>query len=390
MRSATGRAPRSDQGRIRSLARGAGLVLAVWVAALSSAGEANEWTLRTGARLDAYTGAGQSGHQVLAPFSLAFDTPQWGLAVRSAYGTSERDPGTIPSGSITGFTDTTLGGYYRLLVKGTEVRAGLDLDLPSGVSRLGPRQVVAVQDPELVTLRRFGEGFDVNPTLAAYRNFGRFGLGLGLGYLWTGEYDPTTQPSDTLDPGDELTAALLADLYATDTIRLLFRAAYTTFSADKRRGVDAFREGDELDLLLTTEWRPEPWWATLTLRNVVRFKAERVDSTSRLITEPRDSNGNEFRAGLTVGYVLTDAWGIQGGVEVVYVDANDFPRGDPLHDGGRTKVALGPGVAWTPSRILGVDASVRYFVMDVEEGPLFPKAGTIHGIQAAVLVTYRF
>lgn len=384
------RAHRSDQGRMRQVVRVAGLGLAVWVAALSSAGEANEWTLQTGIRLDAYTGAGQSGHQVLAPFSLAFDAPQWGLAVRSAYGTSERDPGTAPSGSITGFTDTTLTGYYRLLFKGTELRAGLDLDLPSGVSRLRPREVVAVQDPDLVTLRRFGEGFDINPTLAAYRNFGRFGLGLGLGYLVTGEYDPTTQPSDTLDPGDELTVAVLADLYATDTIRLMFRAAYTSFSADERRGVDAFREGDELDLLLTTEWRPEPWWATLTLRNVVRFKAERVDPAGRLITEPRSSNGNEFRAGLTLGYVLTDAWGIQGGVEVLYVDANDFPRGDALHDGGRTKVAFGPGVTWTPSRILGVEASVRYFVMDAEQGPFFPRAGTIHGVHAAVLVTYRF
>src|SRR5262245_65271525 len=94
---------------------------------------ANEWTFRTGVRLDAYTGAGQDGHEVLLPYALAFDTPFWGLSARGAFGNSERDPGAgLPDGSITGFTDTTLSGYYRFTVAGTEIRLGLDLDLPTG------------------------------------------------------------------------------------------------------------------------------------------------------------------------------------------------------------------------------------------------------------------
>jgi len=351
---------------------------------------ADEWTLRTGARLDAYSGAGQDGHQALVLSSLAFDTPAWGLGVRSAYGTSEHSPVSGPSGSFTGFTDTTLSGYYRLTVKGTEVRVGLDLDLPTGVSRLTPRQVVAIQDQDLVTLQRFGEGLDVNPTLSVYRNFGIFGLGFGAGYLFTGEYEPTTVPGDTLDPGDELTVVGFGDVYATDTIRIFLRAAYTYYTADRRRGADAFREGDEIDLLLTAEWRPEPWWAAVTVRDIIRLKAERLSEAGNLITDARNTNGNEFRASLTVGYILTDTWGIQGSVDVLHVDANDFPPGDPLHDGGLTKVAFGPGVTWSPSRIFGVEAWVRYFVMDVEQGPFFPRAGTIQGIHAMVLVTYRF
>jgi hypothetical protein len=351
---------------------------------------ADEWTVRTGIHLDLWDGAGQSGHQVLAPYALSFDTPSWGASIRGAYGVSDRDPIGGGADSITGFTDTTLSGYYRFVAAETEFRLGLDLDLPTGKSRLSVRQVLSVQDEDLVALERFGEGFDVNPNLRIYRNFGVFGLGLGVGYLITGKYDPTEAPNDDLDPGNELTIALLGDVYATDTIRVIGRASYTYFSADERRGSDVFREGDEIDLLVTAEWRPEPWWVAVTLRDIVRFKAERADAAGRLVTESRNSHGNDIRGGVTVGYIFNDVWTAQGAVDVRHVLANDYPTGDPLRDGGRTKVAVGPTVTFTPHRRFAVEAGFRYFIMDVEASPFFPRSGTINGIHADLRLTYRF
>ncbi|HEV8674422.1 MAG TPA: hypothetical protein VGX21_10280 [Methylomirabilota bacterium] len=380
----------SGGGRGRRLTAAAILLVGIQAGAAGPAA-ADEWTVRTGVHADAWSGVGQKGHQILAPTSLAFDTPAWGLSVRTAYGTSERDPATGPTGSITGFTDTTVSGYYRLTVSRIELRAGLDLDLPTGVSRLRTSQIAAVQDDDLVLLRRFGEGFDLNGSLSAYRNFGAFGLGLGVGYLRTGEYDPTSDPNDDIDPGDELTVAALADVYATDTIRLILRAAYTYFTADERRGgVDALREGDEVDLLVTTEWRPEPWWVAVTLRGILRDKAERANAVGQLVPESRNSNGDEIRGRLTAGYILNDVWAVSGTVEVRHVAANDFPAGDPLHDGGRTKVAFGPSVAWTPTRTFGAEAAFRYFIMDVKQSPFFQTDGTIHGVHVDVRLTYRF
>jgi hypothetical protein len=383
-----GEGPRSRVTQSWRVTAAAAAILAVGIPAAPAT--ADEWTFRTGGHADVWSGAGQHGHQILAPVSLEFDTPYWGTSIRGAYGNSERAPVTGPSGSITGFTDTTLAGYARGQLLDSEIRAGLELGLPTGVSRLRSNQVAAIQDEDLVLLKRFGEGFDINATLAGYRNFGIFGAGLAVGYLYRGEFDPTVEPNDTISPGNELTVAALGDVYATDTIRVLLRAAYTTFDADERRGLKAFREGDEVDLLLTTEWRPEPWWAAVTLRDTIRFKAERITAASQLVPELRNSNGNELRAGLTVGYILTDAWAVRGTFEVLHVAANDFPAGDPLHDGGRTKVAFGPWVSWTPTRTLGVDAGVRYFVMDVKESPFFPQAGTIHGVHIDLRLTYRF
>ncbi len=362
-------------------------VLAVWVRPAA----AQEWTVRTGAHVDAWSGSGQNGHQILAPFGLSFDTPDWGLSVRGAYGNSERNPGDSPSGSITGFTDTTLSGYYRLTAGQWEIQAGLDLGLPTGVSRLRADQFPAIQDEDLVALDRFGEGFDINPTIVVFRSFGGFGVGAGLGYLRKGEYDPTRDtPGDDFDPGDELTAALLGDFYVADTVRILARGSYTYFTADQRGGVKVFREGDEFDFRVSAEWRPEPWYVVLTLRDIVRLKGERQDATGRLVTEARNSNGNDFRAGVTVGYILNDAWTIEGSAAVRHVEANDYPAGDPLRDGGRTKYAFGPSVTWGPTRTFSIAAGVAYFILDAKQSPIFPRDSTFHGVHADLRITYRF
>ena len=380
----------AGQAGRRRVAR-TGMALALLAAA--SAGPARaEWTAETGVHVDAWSGAGQNGHQVLAPFGLAWNSPSWGARLRGAIGTTERDPGGgLPDGSVTGFTDTTLSGYYRLAIGALEVRAGLDLDLPTGQSSLKSRDLAAVQDEDLALLERFGEGFDVNPTLSVYRSFGIVGIGAGVGYLYRGSYDRTQDfVNDDLDPGDELTALVLADVLLGDAWRLLGQVGFTTYGTDERGGKETFQEGDEVDLRAAVEWRPEPWWVVVAVRDVIRTKAERLNTAGRLTTEPRNSRGNDFRAGVTAGYILDDVWNLALAVELRYVAANDYPESNPLFDGGRTKVAVGPSVTWTPDRRFGVEGTARYFFMDAERSPVFPQAGTIHGVHLDLRVLYRF
>jgi hypothetical protein len=384
-------APHHPRGRKRTLLLAAALVLATVAVGETPVG-ADEWTAWTGLHLDAWSGAGQDGHQILAPLALHFDAPTWGLYVRGAVGDSKRDPGGgRQSGEITGFTDTTVAGYFRLVVSDVQIRAGLNLDLPSGVSRLKTRDLAAIQDEDLALLQQFGEGFDVNPTISAYRNFGRFGIGGGASYRWTGEYDPTKDlPNDDLDPGDEFTANFLGNVFLTETINLVGTVSYTMFTDTQFGGRDSFREGNQLDFLLSLEWRPEPWWVAVGLRDIVRWKAERLDPSGQLQTEPNNSRGNDIRGSVEVGYIIDDVWTILGAVEVRHVFANDYPESNVLFDGGRTKVAIGPTVTWLPHRRFGIDGSLRYFIMDVERSAFFPQAGTIHGVTADLRVMYRF
>jgi hypothetical protein len=370
-----------------------GALAAAVLLALGAAGPAAaEWTARTGVHVDAWSGADQRGHQVLAPFGLAWDSPGWGASLRGAVGTSERDPGGgLPTGTVSGFTDTTLGGYARTELAGLEVRLGLDLDLPTGQAGLKTSDLAAVQDEDLALLERFGEGLDVNPTLSVYRGFGLFGLGAGVGYFHRGSYDSTRDfVNDDLDPGDELTAVILGDVLLGDAWRLLGQVGFTAYGADERGGRETFEEGDEVDLRAALEWRPEPWWVVVAVRDVIRTKADRLDASGRLATEPRSSRGNDFRGAVTVGYILDDVWSLALGVEVRHVWANDYPADDPLHDGGRTKVAVGPTVAWAPDRRFAVEGTARYFAMDVERSPVFPSPGTIHGVHLDLRLLYRF
>ena len=383
--------PHHRRLRKRMLLLAAALLLATVAVGETPAG-ADEWTAWTGLHLDVWSGAGQNGHQILAPLTLHFDTPTWGVNVRGAVGDSKRDPGgDRQSGQITGFTDTTVSGYYRLFVADMEIRAGLNLDLPTGVSRRKTRDLAAIQDEDLALLQQFGEGFDVNPTISAYRSFGRFGIGGGVTYRWTGEYDPTQEiPNDDLDPGDEFTATLLGDVALAEATRLVGTVSYTMFTTAQLGGRDSFREGNELDFALSLEWRPEPWWVAVTVRDIVRFKAERLDESGQLQTELSNNRGNDIRGSVEVGYIIDDVWTILGAVEVRHVFANEYPESSVFFDGGRTKVAIGPDVTWLPHRRFGIEGSFRYFMMDVERSSFFPQEGTIHGIHADLRVMYRF
>jgi hypothetical protein len=383
----------SPVARLRRLAGVLLLGGAAWMVAVPAT--ADQWTVTTGVHLDAWSANGSSGqgngYQFLVPLGIFYDTPTWGLSARGSAGTSQHDLDAAPSASMTGFTDTTVSGYYRLRISGTDIRLGLDMDLPTGVSRLKTRDLPAVQDEDLVALQRFGEGFDVNPTVIVYHNFGDWGLGGGVGYLWTGEYDPTADiPNDDFNPGNELSASLLGDVFLGDVWRLIGRATYTHFTTDERGGLEIFREGDEIDLGVSLEWRPEPWWAVVSVRDIYHFKADRFNASGQLDEESQNSRGNEIRGGVAVGYIIDDVWTVRGIMDVRYVAANDYATSDPLYDGGRFKIAVGPGVTWTLSRTFALDASVRWFYLDAERSPSFPAGATINGVHADMRVTYRF
>jgi long-subunit fatty acid transport protein len=128
----------------------------------------------------------------------------------------------------------------------------------------------------------------------------------------------------------------------------------------------------------------------VTLRDIVRFKAERPDATGQLVTEPSNSNGNDFRGGVTVGYILSDSWAIEGSAAVCWVDANGYAAGNPLRDGGRVKVAFGPAVTWSPTRTFSIAAGIAYFVLDTEPSRIFPTGGTFNGVGADIRLTFRF
>ena len=155
----------SSAARLRRLA--GNLLIGGAAGLVATPAAADQWTLTSGIHLDAWSANGSSGqgngYELLIPVGIFYDTPNWGLGARGSAGTSQHDLDAAASASMSGFTDTTVSGYYRLRAGGADIRFGLDMDLPTGVSSLKTRDLPAVQDEDLVALQRFGRASTSTP-----------------------------------------------------------------------------------------------------------------------------------------------------------------------------------------------------------------------------------
>ena len=115
-----------------------------------------EWTVWSGLHLDAWSADDSSGQgtgtRSSFPSGIFYDTPLWGLVrARQRRDEPARPRRRPPSASITGFTDTTVSGYYRLRVSGTRRSASASTSTSRPVSRtLKTRDLAAIQDEDLV------------------------------------------------------------------------------------------------------------------------------------------------------------------------------------------------------------------------------------------------
>ena len=125
--------------------------------------------------------------------------------------------------------------------------------------------------------------------------------------------------------------------------RLIGRATYTHFTTDERGGVEVFREGDEIDIGVSLEWRPEPWWAVVSVRDIYHFKSDRLNAAGQFAEEPQNSLGNEIRGAVTVGYIIDDAWTVRGMMDFRYVAANDYASNDASTTAAASRSRSAPG-----------------------------------------------
>ena len=384
----------SSAARLRRLA---GLLLVGGAAGLVAApAAADQWTLTSGIHLDAWSANGSSGqgngYELLIPVGIFYDTPNWGLGARGSVGTSQHDLDAAPSASMSGFTDTTVSGYYRLRPGGADIRFGLDMDLPTGVSSLKTRDLPAVQDEDLVALQRFGEGFDVNPTVIVYKNFGDWGIGGGIGYLWTGEYDPTEDiPERRFQPRRR-----------ADGQRARGRLPGRRVAPRRPRGIHSLQRGRAG----RGRGVPGGWRAGHGRQPGVAPGAlvgHRVGARHLPLQGGAPQRGRPARRGAPEQQRERDPRSRDGrlhhrrrldGAGHARRAVRDGERlrdvSDPLYDGGRFKIAVGPGITWTSAGRSRLDASVRWFYLDAERSPTFPSGAKINGVHADMRVTYRF
>ncbi len=281
------------------------------------------------------------GFQLVFPLGLTASEGPFSFSFLTGHAYTFYDPERGDDVSVEGALDTKLNFTYEMVDKlPVDVLLGLDLNLPTGRTRLKEEQLLML-DPDLFGVVELGRGFDVNPSISVAKQWSKLAVGLGFGYLWRGEYDY----SDYLrsyDPGDmgSVVGNLRYDLAPSWSLGA--KAKYCWFERDEVRGQGYYREGDFLSVGGDLRYSSGPWDGSLSVQAIWRGKRELKGPTG-LSREPYNGNPREVSVSLRGGYRLDDSSRLSGSVSYLWVDENDYPQSSELCRGRRDKVSLGLG-----------------------------------------------
>jgi hypothetical protein len=332
-----------------------------------------------------------TGRLFFVPLALSYQAEEWGISVSGGYAASAFRPGEGPDGDLDHFIDTTVSARWTPVLLGGRAILGADVDLPTGKTKLSPTEQLATQDRDLVLISNFGTGLNANLHADWARPIGPVTVGVGAGFQLRREYDPTGDiPDDNVDPGSQLTATARIEGLVGTTLNLGLQLTHLRFGTDERGGQQIFEVGSVWEVAASIDYRPEPWWGRITARWNTTGKHRRLDATGQLAREPHRGSGNAILVSAEAGYVVSEILAVRLMGDVYDVAANDYPADDPFFDAGRTKVALGPGVTWSPLPNVSVDLSVKGFVLWDTKDAIHGRDTRFTGVHADLLVTYRF
>ena len=189
-----------------------------------------------------WKGNGTHGHQLYT--SLDFTRTNNNVDIGVSTGIVSSHTG-LENGSFSGITDTTLSGGYTNHHKVNDVRYGLDVNLPTGQSRIYDNSVVL---DDLAAVTRPGEGWNWTPNLRVTHHINETDSWSAMaGYGFRGSYAYTKDTDGaTISPGSLLTLET-EYLHAAEKEQLLATLGYTHAGSTRENGID-YTDGDNLNL----------------------------------------------------------------------------------------------------------------------------------------------
>lgn len=376
------------------VAAGAALCAAAALFALPGRLEAAQATASSGFAVHPWWGSGERGGQFLVPAEVEVRQGPFAAGLLTAYAHTWRRGSGGEDASLSALLDTKLTTSYSSVGRlPVDVLLGLDFNLPTGKTRLSPREASLVMDPDLVPITSFGEGFNVNPTLALARSWGAVAAGVGAGYAWRGSYDlGSAAGGDDYDPGDVVTLSAEVRWAFAPTWEARLAGGHARYGRDELDGKEVLGEGDFWSLLAGCSRDWGRWSASAQVQGIFRQKSEVLSEGGTLGTEPERSRGPEWRAAARAGYALDDATRLTAALEGLYVAENGYPEDSPFFVGSRERVALTAGVERRFASVWEARADLGGFYLHTEDSRLAPAldAGTYLGLVARALVTARF
>ncbi|MBC2710071.1 MAG: hypothetical protein HGJ94_03405 [Desulfosarcina sp.] len=281
------------------------------------------------------------GSQTYVPVTIDAAHGDFFMRVLTAFVSTRIDPSDASKNSMTTAVDTKVNFSYAMVEKWpVDILFGLDFNLPTGRTNLDSEERRMLLDPDLVTISRYGEGFNVNPTITMAKQGDRWGVGVGIGYLWRGEYDFSETAMD-YDPGDifNITAEGIYALTDTWQGRLFGEVAW--YGTDEMGIQNYYQEGDFILTGIGVDYFRTRWEAALSAQSIFRGKSEFQAANLQLATEDRAGYGDEYLADLTVRFLMNPETTLSSRLYYLTVMKNDYDENDPSFIDEKQKISLG-------------------------------------------------
>lgn len=374
--------------------------------------------------------------QSYTPLFLEGRYKDFTLSFLTGYCYTRMDPDKESPRSFRHVLDSKLNLSYEIIDKlPVDLLVGLDFNLPTGKTDRKLKEQSLILDPYLITITQFGEGFNINPTLSLAKEWRKWVLGVGVGYLWRGRYDfgniDETPYSiikiKNYSPGNIFT--LNSEIRYEFTPQWQGRLFGNYLWYEKSKWKESYRdiwgftndlnrflkEGELWLLGLGINYKSRKWDSDLTIKGIFRernkfdYKEEwdHFDSywwwwatdTPSLTKEIRNSHGDEWVGNLSIKYFLDEMTTIKSFFQALFIKANDYPSFSPHYQGRREKYTLGFGLNRKVIRHLEAEIYVKGFVMHDGERKLssfgYPGYQTLSdrhykGFSGGLMLTTRF
>lgn len=329
----------------------------------------------------------ERGYQFRMPIRIDAQHKSFSAFLVTAYAYSSYHESHENDPSLGDLTDSKIGFSYigpdtlpfNLLV-------GLDMNLPTGETDLDDDDLDIIMDADLISIRSYGEGFNVNPSIVIAKEWGKWAAGMGAGYTWRGEYDYSSDIRN-YDPGDivNITGEVNYSL-SDDWLARLF-GQYANYSKEEADDSYDYKEGDLYIMGVGLNYIQERWDIGTTLRGVFRGDEE----LHAFATQDRDTYGDEWIVDLSGRIMLTDETRLISQLEYLHMDENGYASNSPYYVGNRDKVCLLAGIMRQLSQDFEVGFKVKGLLMDDDKGLYHPDDDRSYkGFSATASLTKKF
>ena len=270
------------------------------------------------------------------------------IGARTGYASSQQN--TLgQQGSLSTWLDTSLSTTATYLgINGIQPFVSLNFNLPTGKSALFGREILARQDPDLVAVSTFGEGFNVGPTVGANIPISQsFIATVAVGYTYRGSYDkdslanaatftPFLGPTAVFSPGD-IFSANVGLSYAQSNWTVQVTGQIMLESKSQAAGIlatggagtfysgDLFKTGDRYILSGTGTYAWTTFWTSVLTASWTHINHNDVllANLPPLIAELFNSNNNVVVASLENKFVI-GSWTLGPTAGYFYRDNNSW------------------------------------------------------------------